>query len=182
MSQWLFPLIIVWYWSHINKSNFSSKYLITAGRLVLCVHLVSTVLVACPWPSLCWLCVSRSQARRSYQMPVLPCGGQGAVCGRLCSGMQEGPERHPAPGHGAAAPGGQAWGRGSAGTAGHRGKSRATLWRSSSDKVAPTVGSCGTKCFYLGLFWIVVRFFFVFVRRSCKSWSVAEKPVEMMVL
>lgn len=55
-------------------------------------------------------------------MSVLSRSGQGAFCGRLCSGMQEGPERHPAPGHGSPAPGGQARGHGSAGIAGHRGK------------------------------------------------------------
>lgn len=55
-------------------------------------------------------------------MSVLSSRGQGAFCGRLCCGMQEGSEWHPAAGHGPPASSHQAGGHGSAGAAGHRGE------------------------------------------------------------
>lgn len=81
--------------------------------------LLAFVLQPSSYPDLCFC---HSQTWCSYQVSVLPSGGQGAFCGRLCSGMQEGPERHPAPGYGSAASRGQARGHSSAGAARHRGK------------------------------------------------------------
>ena len=65
---------------------------------------------------------SLSQTRWPCPVPVFPSGGQGALRGRLCGGVQEGPERHPPAGHRLATPGLQTRGHGPVGAARHRGK------------------------------------------------------------
>lgn len=55
-------------------------------------------------------------------MSVLSRRGQGAFCGRLRCGMQEGLERHSASRHGSPASSQQTGGHGPAGAPGHRGE------------------------------------------------------------